>query len=298
MEKYGSQYPLYRHNLTSLELMIDYLRGTRTKKDFHDQYIKRAIASEFDNQCIRQGSEYCEMGLSSEESSMELKMSGRALQSIIRGEFNDYSDIIYIDSPYVAEERYGVFNPNHREKLSSRLYDKHQMNIFDSIVNNESIRKLDNIIERAFKGQLSYSQRNIVFSSEEVNELNLMNVATGMKIMSIIRMALDKGMLMPGSVLLIDEPEIHLHPKWQLILAELMVSMKKELGITIVLSTHSPQFLMSLEAYSRSLDVDIDYYFANQKEHTFDKVNGKLEEIYRSMTEPLIYADKLRNGYE
>lgn len=77
--------------------------------------------------------------------------------------------------------------------------------------------------------------------------------SAGTKIFKIIRYLLKSGKISDGSVLIIDEVETHLHPSWQIIIAEILVLIRKHLNVSILLSTHSPYVLHALEVYS-------DYY--------------------------------------
>ena len=65
----------------------------------------------------------------------------------------------------------------------------------------------------------------------------------GIKAFTIIRTLLEKGEIHEKDVMVLDEPEIHLHPEWQLIYAELIVLLEKYLHLTILITTHSPYFL-------------------------------------------------------
>ena len=42
--------------------------------------------------------------------------------------------------------------------------------------------------------------------------------------------------------MILDEPEIHLHPEWQLAYAELIVLLEKKFDLSIVVTTHSRDF--------------------------------------------------------
>ena len=53
-----------------------------------------------------------------------------------------------------------------------------------------------------------------------------------------------------GDILVIDEPEVNLHPEWQLAFADFLVQLSKALNINILLNTHSPYFLRAIEVYS------------------------------------------------
>jgi predicted ATPase len=46
----------------------------------------------------------------------------------------------------------------------------------------------------------------------------------------------------PGSLILIDEPELHLHEQWQLKLFELLLKFQKERGGQVILATQSDVF--------------------------------------------------------
>src|SRR3989344_4028742 len=46
-----------------------------------------------------------------------------------------------------------------------------------------------------------------------------------------------------GGVILIDEPELHLHPRWQKRLVELFNTLSRERNIQLIMVTHSPQFV-------------------------------------------------------
>jgi hypothetical protein len=46
-----------------------------------------------------------------------------------------------------------------------------------------------------------------------------------------------------GGLIIIDEPEVHLHPRWQSTLRAMLIQLSEETGNQIVLSTHSPVFI-------------------------------------------------------
>ena len=56
-------------------------------------------------------------------------------------------------------------------------------------------------------------------------------------------------------MLILDEPEIHLHSEWQIIYAELIVVLQKTFDLTILLVTHSSQFLESLNYYMNKYEI-------------------------------------------
>ena len=69
-------------------------------------------------------------------------------------------------------------------------------------------------------------------------------------------------------MLILDEPEIHLHSEWQILYAELIVVLQKTFELTILLVTHSSQFLESLNFYMEKYGIAVkgNYYIPEQDE--------------------------------
>ena len=91
-------------------------------------------------------------------------------------------------------------------------------------------------------------------------------------------------------VMVLDEPEIHLHPEWQLIYAELIVLLEKYLHLTILITTHSPYFLEAIETYTKKHNVDhiTNYYLAQAdgKETVMKDVTENLQSVYQLLAKP------------
>lgn len=69
-----------------------------------------------------------------------------------------------------------------------------------------------------------------------------------------------------GSIILIDQPEIHLHPYAQSALADVMIDVIKKRNIQLVIETHSEHFLRRLQrriAEDRLSQDKVSAYFAN-----------------------------------
>ena len=92
-------------------------------------------------------------------------------------------------------------------------------------------------------------------------------------------------------IVILDEPEIHLHPEWQLVFAELIVLIHKEFGIHVLLNTHSPYFLNAIEVYAvkHGIDDKCKYYLAssNAEVSNIEDVTNNIEAIYSKLARPL-----------
>ena len=86
-------------------------------------------------------------------------------------------------------------------------------------------------------------------------------------------------------------PEIHLHPEWQLLFAELIVLIQKEFGVHILLNTHSPYFLNAIEVYAVKYGINdrCKYYLASSQDDisTIGDVTNNIELIYSKLARPL-----------
>ena len=118
---------------------------------------------------------------------------------------------------------------------------------------------------------------------------------SGIKQIGIIQLLLLNGKLRKDGYLIIDEPEVNLHPEWQFKFAEILVLLAKDLNITIYLNSHSPFFIEAIDAFTEFYDMEeeITYYLTEESEvkgkYNFAKI--KSDELYR------IY-DNLGNAYD
>ena len=71
------------------------------------------------------------------------------------------------------------------------------------------------------------------------------------------QLLLQKGRLNSNNLLIIDEPEVHLHPTWQVKFAEILVLLSKELAIPVLLTSHSPYFIEALEEFTKKYETGL-----------------------------------------
>jgi len=118
----------------------------------------------------------------------------------------------------------------------------------------------------------------------------LKNLSAGLKTFAIIKMLLQNGTLEENGTIILDEPEIHLHPEWQVKLAELIILFQKEFGMHILLTTHSPYFLKAIQVYTKKYEIEnkCRYYMSEnigKSSILADKTN-KLQDIFYKLTIP------------
>jgi predicted ATPase len=198
----------------------------------------------------------------------------------ITGEFKDFTNTIkirkqycrceldepiehsayYINSPFsidsLNERRIALIgsNPMSRSIIEAVLQAQAEINedsmtnILDTVQNKKELEAVREIIKKAYSGETVIDHGRYYYSENGVS-VDFRNLSTGLKSFALIERMLETGVLKKQDVLILDEPEIHLHSEWQIIYAELIVILQKTFDLTILLVTHSSQFLESLNYY-------------------------------------------------
>jgi predicted ATPase len=209
------------------------------------------------------------------------------------------ADAIYLDDPFVLVD-YRIVLQNffsgirdHQIDLQSKLSKTNErVNIVDGIIAGEKLKDVTDKISEACSGDIIFDKGHFSYRKKGTEKtLNLHNLSTGIKSFVILKMLIQNGTLRHGAVLILDEPEIHLHPEWQLLFAEIIVLLQKEFGLFVLLNTHSPYFLRAIEVYAAKHNVadKCKYYLA---ENVKDKaiitdVTNDIEKIYEKLARPL-----------
>ena len=119
---------------------------------------------------------------------------------------------------------------------------------------------------------------------------SLVNVAAGLKPLLILEDLVLNQTIKEKGLLLWDEPEAHLHPEWQLILAELIVLLQKTFKLHVLVASHSPYFISALDAYSKKYQVaEHNHYYLTErkgKELALTDVTKRIAMIYNSLARP------------
>lgn len=208
----------------------------------------------------------------------------------------------YIDNPFVLDRlNVDFFIPRIMENdLEKNVIQaitnskKEQSNdkmsdIFDSVGNKEKLEEVYSVLRKAYSGKTAIKDNRYVYH-EGTTDIYLQNISAGLKSFALIERLLESGKLKQQDVLILDEPEIHLHPEWQLIYAEMIVVLQKTFDLTILVTTHSPYFLNALEVYSKKHNIanKSRFYLAenNSNNLNINEVTGSTESIYEHMAIP------------
>ena len=225
-------------------------------------------------------------------------------------------NIIYIylisnfDMKNLSRIAYLKYFPYHLRVLSKNLYKiKDNEDVYDPIFN----QKLDECLSKInllMGGYIYYdiNEGEFLFKTDD-GDYHIKNTASGVKQLGIIQILLSNRILNKDSFLIMDEPEVHLHPEWQVKFAKLIILMIKELNITVFINSHSPQFIEALEVFSGKYDLveESKFYLSEKSENNlfnFREIERKnLNVLYDNLGNPYDEIDEVRienafNGIE
>ena len=222
-------------------------------------------------------------------------------------------EIIYIDDPFILDDLdvINVFTTfttfEHRGDLLNKIVngkakDPFDFTIIDEIIAEKKLEKILKIMNDVCSGSLQAEEgKDFVYKEENFNgTLNMVNLSTGIKSFVILKQLLQSGIIDEHGMIILDEPEIHLHPEWQLKFAESIVLIQKEFHTNILLNTHSPYFLNAIEVYSQKYGIDdkCKYYLAEDRggNAVISDVTDKTEVLYAKLAQPLQKLENLEYG--
>ena len=118
-------------------------------------------------------------------------------------------------------------------------------------------------------GNLSFQENGRNFS--------LPVTAMGIANLGILALLIERKVLDKGTFLFIDEPEAHLHPAWQVVMAESLFELSRQ-GVNVVIATHSADILQWLDVHVKKNPDDEQLIALNQ----FPVKSGKTEEDFET----------------
>ncbi|RUM70954.1 MAG: hypothetical protein DSZ07_01510 [Sulfurovum sp.] len=161
-------------------------------------------------------------------------------------------NILFVETPLILEFKKFM---NH-EKGKTPYHIESLLNILDanySFMDKEQEKFIKNFREKAqsiIDGDIENSGDSFIFNREGDKNYDILNASSGIKSIGLLQYLVTNKALKKGSILFWEEPEVHLHPSWQLKMVDLFVELMNA-GVKIVFSTHSPYMADYLNAISK-----------------------------------------------
>lgn len=195
--------------------------------------------------------------------------------------------VIYIDTPD-ANDSDNIF----WQKLKQMMVRPSETGLSED---NKDIRFLVLMLNKLLHGKIEVKnnllrQPEFLYTREDgLLNIPLSKVATGMKLFAYLMRLLQNGYLDDKTILMIDEPEAHLHPQWIVEFARLLVFLQSKLGVKILIASHNPDMVAAIQAISRRQNIleHVHYYLTEADEnepykYNFKELGSSIEQIFES----------------
>jgi len=256
-------------------------------KEFHNQ-----INAVFSKEKMNIG----EISLKIKDKEIDLKIENNEI-SDVQNYFLINKETMYIDNPFILDS-YDFEDENHQTHLATNVFSENENSVISEIKVKKKLNNIYQKLNSVLGGEILENKNSKFVYRKNGEDIDLKNLSTGLKTFAIIKMLLQNGTLEENGTIILDEPEIHLHPEWQLKFAELIVLLQKEFGMHILLTTHSPYFLNAIEVFSERHKIDdkCKYYVAENEGNSsiIKDVTGNTREIYRKLARPIQDLENIR----
>lgn len=229
-----------------------------------------------------------------------------------------FENVFFIDDPFVLDgsipnntnmeyvEAYDSFIDDsrfdsHNTKLRTYLKKIEKISILEKSVIEEKYTTIAEKINAILPGGFVFSEKGD-FYIDKGKKLRISNLATGSKMISILKILIGKGALNDKTMLILDEPEAHLHPSWQNLFAEMIAILVKELKVTVLLTTHSSNFMLALDAFMRKYELyEVSHFYQTKKTKSvfvdYECVDNNMDVIYQDFLKYFSEMKYLRSEY-
>lgn len=192
---------------------------------------------------------------------------------------------VYVDTP-MALSNFFSWDNNIWEKLKYAVANSRRPM-------PESARKLALRIRKIIGGDITVDTDEISpelrYRRKEDNlDIPVYEAATGLKTFAYMLRLIENGYLTENSILIIDEPEAHLHPQWIVEFARILVLLNREVGCKILLASHNPDMIAAIRSISSAHGtLDATRFYQAEKDpeslrYTYKNLGSDIEEIFQS----------------
>lgn len=201
-------------------------------------------------------------------------------------------NVFYIDTPFALQISASDYISR------SDVGYSHWSHLRNSIIRAEPLQ-LDNIPESVYSDITGVIEGYAIIEHNNLGEqmlfrrstdgliIELADSATGIKSFAILQMLLSHGLLNDKTLLILDEPEAHLHPQWIVEYARVLVLLNKRLGVRFMLASHNPDMVSALRYISEKEETldDLNFYLSEEVEnqqYIFRDLGVDIEPIFDS----------------
>jgi predicted ATPase len=205
-----------------------------------------------------------------------------------------FDSSVFIETPLVL---------TYKEDLEfSRIYHVKDL-LYKLMKPNLNKEKTKLNISEIVGGEIYFDEETDQFSfnknvGNKSIQIKISNSASGIKSLGILQILENAGEFNKNLLLIIDEPEVHLHPDWQVEYAKILIKLVEN-GVKVLVTSHSPYLIEAINKYSKKSKIknDVKFYLSELNEKgnilVVDKTNDK-DEIFDKLSKPferLVFGD-------
>lgn len=165
------------------------------------------------------------------------------------------------------------------------LFDKLRTPVLPFGLFDQETSQLFHEIHDIIDGDITYDRQMRDFVFRRRDELvSIKNTASGIKVFGLLQILIANEFVAKNTVLIFDEPENHLHPKWQLKLAQILIKLVNK-GVYIVVSSHSPYLIEALKRDTDRAELTHQARFA-LAQHQSITDEDRLSDIFEALAAP------------
>lgn len=260
--------------ISKIDILI---QNTPNEKKAKENALKKALYSEFKN--FSHKSSEIKLNDLNNDTIIKFNSDKKGVSNIVFDKPMLLDDVTYIENPFILQFRRMFLNAITlldesnttrswvREKVSLHLKDlARKLSVLDPKTiefSENKLQKLSNNISELIDGSFYYDEEQDDFIlNRNGHVFSSMNIASGIKALGLFNSLLKGGFVNERSLLILDEPETNLHPKWQNEYAKLLCNLVKS-NIKIIIATHSPYMISALEHYSKDIE-NKNFYWARK----------------------------------
>jgi len=215
-------------------------------------------------------------------------------------EIGNLKNVVYLDSPVYLKLKKGLTRIKEpilfikEESLKGYpLYIDDLFNFLDLelIEENEiEFQKISKYIQGIVRGKFQKNEiGEFEFVEENKYKIPLSLLAMGTSNIALIEYLIRNNIISKGSFLIIDEPESHLHPQWQVELTGILYKIAQN-GANVIIATHSIDIVKAMEVMIREDKKAKDLIAINKMPYSPEfqekSIIEKIEDCLNELMEP------------
>ena len=189
------------------------------------------------------------------------------------------SNVIYIDTPMLL----GNYEVTHWGEINLKLSSQ------DGNLKPNNFEKflIDDILNGNASIEYNEELNYFIFKTKQGVEIDLRDCATGIKSFAIINFLIKNNSINDKTLLILDEPEAHLHPQWIIEYGKMLTLINKHIGAKVFVATHSPDMVQALKYIPKKegIEKNVSFYLAKQESNlqfSFKGLEDDISEIFDS----------------